>query len=81
MTDVPDQFITFIFPLLDRKKAAVERDFTWDAWDAMPEDERPGGSNYTVRYWRPERNEVDVDMVLHEGSTIGTDWAERNRTR
>jgi NADPH-dependent ferric siderophore reductase len=72
---VPDQFITFIFPLQDRKQPAVERDFTWDAWGAMPEAVRPSGKNYTVRHWRPETNEVDVDMVFHEGSTVGTDWA------
>lgn len=75
ITTVPDQFITFIFPRKNRKQPAVERDFTWDQWNLMPVDEQPAASNYTVRFWYPDRNEVVVDMVLHEGSSAGCDWA------
>ena len=75
ISDVPDQFITFLFPKGDRSLPAVDRDFTWDRWFSLPEDEQPHGRNYTVRAWRPDVNEVDVDMILHDGSTIGTDWA------
>jgi NADPH-dependent ferric siderophore reductase len=77
ITDVPDQFITFIFPPdgADRAKPAVRKDFTWDQWSTMPPEERVHANNYTVRAWRPETLEVDVDIVLHEGSTKGMDWA------
>ncbi len=75
--DVPDQFITFIFPLPggDRKRPSVDRTFTWEESFRRPPEEQPHARNYTVRNWRPETCEVDVDMILHEGSSIGTDWA------
>lgn len=75
IVDVPDQFITFIFPRGDRKEIAINRQFTWDDWGRMPATEQPHARNYTVRSWRPNLNEIDVDMVLHDGSTIGMDWA------
>lgn len=46
---------------------ATLRDGTWYArWRALPEEERSPLRTYTVRSPRPERCELDVDMVLHD---------------
>ncbi|NMR21006.1 siderophore-interacting protein [Cellulomonas fimi] len=43
------------------------RDGSWYArWKALPEGERNPFRTYTVRAIRPERGELDVDMVLHD---------------
>ncbi|GGX88669.1 siderophore-interacting protein [Streptomyces hiroshimensis] len=47
----------------------VIRDDTW--MDAPVE---PITRDYTVRYYRPEAQELDVDMVLH-GDGVGSAWA------
>jgi NADPH-dependent ferric siderophore reductase len=75
--DVPDQFITFIFPMAgaDPTVPAVPRAFTWDDWGRLPADQQPHARNYSVRWYRPESREIVVDMVLHDGRSIGTDWA------
>jgi NADPH-dependent ferric siderophore reductase len=77
ITDVPDQFITFIFPIGDRKVPAVGRDFDWDRWFETEEAARPHARNYTVRHWRPETNQVVVDMILHGDEGRGSVWAEQ----
>ncbi len=75
LADVPDQFITFLFPLGDSKAPAVGRDFDFDQWFALPEKVRPHARNYTVRSWRPELDEIDVDMILHGDEGKGSIWA------
>ncbi|MEU6537091.1 siderophore-interacting protein [Streptomyces sp. NPDC047000] len=39
----------------------------WQAYLAIPEDERPHCSNYTVAGFRRERAEMDIDFVVHHG--------------
>jgi NADPH-dependent ferric siderophore reductase len=75
ITDVPDQFITFIFPMGDRKRPAVGRHLDWDDYFKLDESERPHARNYTVRAWRPDVLEVDVDMILHGDEGRGSIWA------
>jgi NADPH-dependent ferric siderophore reductase len=77
ITDIPDQFITFIFPFPngDRTAPAVGRDFDWDDLFGLDEAARPHARNYTVRHYRPELNEVDVDMILHGDEGRGSVWA------
>ena len=75
ITDVPDQFITFIFPDGDRMKPAIDRGFDWDDYFRMDEATRPHARNYTVRSYRPELNEVDVDVILHGDEGKGSVWA------
>ncbi|MFJ4983457.1 siderophore-interacting protein [Streptomyces sp. NPDC088732] len=41
----------------------------WHAYLAIPEDERPHYSNYTVAGHRPEAAEMDIDFVVHRGPT------------
>jgi len=75
--DIPDQFVTFIFPPAsgDRRKPAVARDFSWDDWADMPPEEQPQARNYTVRAYEPRQHEILVDMILHDGRSPGMDWA------
>lgn len=77
----PDQFLYLLLPPPGTDELTVGTDFTWTAHRRMPKDERPVGAYYTVRHHRPERNEIDIDMVLHEvqGSEGGhaARWAQR----
>jgi NADPH-dependent ferric siderophore reductase len=36
-------------------------------WLATPAKDRPHCNNYTVRSYRPETRELDIDVVLHRG--------------
>ncbi|OZM77518.1 siderophore-interacting protein [Pseudonocardia sp. MH-G8] len=50
----------------------------YQAYLAVPEERRPWMRTYSVRRHRPERNEIDVDFVLHDhGDTTGpaSRWA------
>lgn len=44
---------------------------------AVAEDERPDVRWYTVRAHRPERAEIDVDIVLHGDAGPASRWASR----
>jgi NADPH-dependent ferric siderophore reductase len=39
---------------------------------------RPVTRTYTPRRWRPESNELDIEIVLHEDG-LGSNWARRAR--
>ncbi|MEU1811025.1 siderophore-interacting protein [Micromonospora aurantiaca (nom. illeg.)] len=43
---------------------------------SVPRDPRPLVRQYTVRRWRPEVGELDIDFVKH-GIGVGTTWAYR----
>ncbi len=75
ITAVPDQFITFIFPDGDRRQPAVSRSFEWEDYFKLEESARPHARNYTVRAYRRDLLEIDVDMILHADDGIGTKWA------
>ncbi|MEV6345656.1 siderophore-interacting protein [Actinoplanes sp. NPDC051851] len=45
---------------------------------STPRNPRPLAREYTVRGWRPEAGELDVDVVKH-GIGVGTTWAYRAR--
>ena len=75
LAEVPDQFITFLFPIDDRKVPVAERTFDFDQWFALPEDGRPHARNYSVRSWRPQVDEIDVDMIVHGPHGQGSRWA------
>ena len=62
----PDQFLYLLLPPPGREELTVGTDFNWTAYREMPEEERPVGAYYTVRHHRPERNEIDLDLVLHD---------------
>jgi NADPH-dependent ferric siderophore reductase len=45
----------------------------------MPEATRPHLRNYTVREFRPEQLELDIDFVVHGDEGIATRWATRTQ--
>ena len=45
----------------------------------MPEAIRPHLRNYTVREFRPERHELDIDFVVHGDEGVATRWATRTK--
>jgi len=70
----PDAFL-YVFPPRPGESAPdVDYDFTWEAWRARPPEERQVGRYYTVRRFRPDAGEVDIQMVLHGDGPLTT-WA------
>jgi len=56
-------------PDLGQRDEQCIREGTWhERWRALPESEQPAFRTYTVRSIRPDRRQLDVDMVLHEPS-------------
>ncbi|RRO20399.1 siderophore-interacting protein [Saccharopolyspora rhizosphaerae] len=61
-----DQRIKVVLPKPGRSLADFPDGEDWYArWLDLPEDVRPDLRTYTVRHYRPETCEVDVDFVLH----------------
>jgi NADPH-dependent ferric siderophore reductase len=73
-----DQRIKVVLPRPDTGLTACPRGGDWyGEWRALPPGRRNPVRTYTVRAARPERYEVDVDFVLHDGA-IGpaARWAQ-----
>ncbi|CAM03348.1 NADPH-dependent ferric siderophore reductase [Saccharopolyspora erythraea NRRL 2338] len=61
-----DQRIKLLLPQPGRTIADIPHGEDWyPRWQAMPDDVRPTMRTYTVRAYRPEVAEIDVDFVLH----------------
>ncbi len=75
VTDFADQFATLLFPVNGQERPTIAPGFTWEEWQAMPDEIRPEARNYTIRRYRPECQEIDIDFVLHGGIGFGTRWA------
>lgn len=75
----PDTFLYLLLPPPGRTELTVDQSFTWEQAEAMPEDERPVGANYTVRTWYPERAALDILFVLHGDTGPASAWAHRAR--
>lgn len=45
----------------------------------MPKGSRPPMRNYTVRQFRPEALELDIDFVVHGDEGLATRWARRTQ--
>ena len=73
----PDQFLYVLLPPPGRSELTIDQSFTWSAYEHMPEGERPVGAYYTVRAWRPEVAELDIDFVLHTPAGHACEWAAR----
>lgn len=69
-----DDFVYVFFPKPGERETTVDPTFTWDFWRSQPESERAVGRYYTVRAHRPEANEIDLDIVIHEAGP-GAAWA------
>ena len=71
-TDGLDQRIKIVFPVdggfgpLDWESELVESGEWYSRWRELPDEQRVDFRTYTVRAVRPERAELDVDVVLHE---------------
>lgn len=61
----PDQFLYLLLPPAGGQELTIDSSFDWNQYQAMPELERPIGAYYTVRRHRPERAELDIDIVRH----------------
>lgn len=42
---------------------------------ALPESRRPTVRSYTLRNWRPETRELDIDFVIHGDSGVAGPWS------
>ena len=80
-----DQRVKIVFPLPDgtlcdiTDEATVE-DGTWyERWRALPDDRRHPVRTYTVRRVRPDRRELDIDLVVHGGTGPAARWLEAVR--
>ena len=61
-----DQRIKVVLPQPGQTVADFPNGDDWyDQWRAMPDDVRPPMRTYTVRDFRPDLGELDVDFVLH----------------
>ncbi len=76
----PDQQVKLYFPRPGQTVPSLpeaDGDLTrwYEAYTAMPEDERPWMRGYTIRAHDPRRNTVTVDFVLHGDAGPATRWA------
>lgn len=77
----PDEFFALVIPQPGRDLPVlptVDEDIR-PIVAALPEDVRPDIRWYTVRAHRPERAEIDVDIVLHGDSGPASRWATHAR--
>ncbi|WP_233159222.1 siderophore-interacting protein [Actinophytocola xanthii] len=71
-----DQRIKLFFPLPGQIDPVVPEGPDWyTEYRAMPEHRRPFMRTYTIRAFRPELLELDVDIVLHGDTGPGSTWA------
>ena len=75
----PDTFLYVLLPPPGRAELTIDQSFTWEAYQQMPEADRPVGAYYTLRRWRPERAELDMLFVLHGDTGPASSWAARAR--
>ncbi|MBA0124169.1 siderophore-interacting protein [Haloechinothrix sp. YIM 98757] len=62
-----DQRVKLVLPRPGRELPEVPEGVDWyTAWRELAEDVRPVLRTYTVRAFRPERGELDIDFVLHD---------------
>ncbi|MEV0055601.1 siderophore-interacting protein [Saccharopolyspora shandongensis] len=78
-----DQRIKLVLPQPGRTLADFPSGADWyQRWLAMPDEIRPNLRTYTVRAYRAESAELDVDFVLHGGPGHGgpaSNWAAQAR--
>src|SRR5690625_2946559 len=73
-----DQRIKIIFPMPDGGVASFPHfiDDSWyQFWRSLPEEERNPMRTYTVREFRPETLELDIDFAVHANPGPATSWA------
>lgn len=75
-----DQMVRFFFTREDQTELCLPT-LSNDAWIAQtllqPRSRRPWVRNYTIRHFRPDDLELDIDFVRHEDAGPASSWAER----
>jgi NADPH-dependent ferric siderophore reductase len=76
----PDQQLKLCFPREGQDRPVLPPpagdEMRWyQAFLAIPEDERPWMRGFTVRWYDPARGEIDVDFVLHGDAGPAVRWA------
>ncbi len=71
----PDTFLYLLVPPAGCRELAIDRSFSWDTYEELPEATRPVGAYYTMRTHRPDRAELDIDVFLHEPAGPASSWA------
>lgn len=75
----PDQRIKLLLPHPDGGFADLGQDDPaaewYERWRALPEAARNPFRTYTVRRMHADTNEIDVDLVVHEGAGPAGAWA------
>lgn len=73
-----DQRIKLLLPLPGQREPYLpEHEYTYRAVRALPEQIRPSLRTYTVRAFRPQLGELDVEFVLHGADGPGAGFARR----
>lgn len=77
----PDRQVKLYFPRPGRQRPVLPSPdgdvMSWyEAYNAIPEDERPWMRSFTVRGHDPAHGTLDIDFVVHGGSGPATRWAQ-----
>ena len=77
--DGPDQRFKLLLPRPGQRRPVLpDGGNNWySQWAQMPDDVRPILRTYTIRRFRCEDREVDVDFVLHGDGGPASAWARR----
>ncbi|WP_199565266.1 siderophore-interacting protein [Spongiactinospora rosea] len=77
-----DHTVRLFFPREGQERLRMPA-LSSEAWMAelmlMPKSRRPWVRNYTIRRFRPEAGEVDIEFVLHGDTSPASAWASRAR--
>jgi NADPH-dependent ferric siderophore reductase/SAM-dependent methyltransferase len=79
--DGPDQQVKLYFPkpgqTVPRLPERGDGDFMrwYEAYNAIPEPERPWMRSFTIRAHHPQRIMIDIDFVLHDDAGPAARWA------
>jgi NADPH-dependent ferric siderophore reductase len=75
-TGIPDEYLRLFFPLAETGKLHLPVISEAGGWSYPDGPDVIRCSTYTVRNHRPDRAEIDIDFVVHEGGTA-SEWAQR----
>lgn len=75
-TGIGDEYLRLFFPNEQTGKLHLPHISEDGRWTYPDGSDAVRCSTYTVRRYRPESGEVDIDFVLHEGGSA-SEWAQR----
>lgn len=77
-TGKPDEYLRLFFPNEATGKLHLPVITETGRWTYPDGQDAVRCSTYTIRNHRPERCEIDIDFVIHEGG-VASDWAQKAR--